>query len=274
VGVLEIPGFRVHGEIGGSGISAVYLADDELLARRVALKVLRPSVAADPHMRARFLREARTLAALDHPHITTVYGAGEVVGSPYVVLAYVHGADLQNVLDEHGPLAPHRTVEVVRQIASALDHVHSHCLVHRDVKPHNVLVARRAGDRCYLADFGIAAPARQPDSSALGRPDRSAGSLGYGAPEQLAGLPADHRADVFSLGALTLACLTGIQPWRLADGLVRWDQVRAVLPSAAADIIQTAMASPPDDRYPTCIAFSRELDSWAAQTGSSGFGCR
>lgn len=264
--VPRIPGFRVHGEIGGSGVSAVFLADDEFLGRRVALKVLRPSVAADPHFRARFLREARTLAALDHPHITTVHGAGEVAGSPYVVLAYVHGADLQDVLDEHGPLAPHRAAEVVRQISSALDHVHSHCLVHRDVKPHNVLVARRAGDRCYLADFGIAAPARQPGSSALGRPERSAGSPGYGAPEQLAGLPADHRADVFSLGALTLACLTGMQPWRLADGSVRWDQVRVVLPSAAVDIIRKAMAAEPDDRYPTCAAFSREVDAWAART--------
>jgi serine/threonine protein kinase len=247
VGVPEIPGFRVHGEIGGSGISAVYLADDELLARRVAVKVLRPSVAADPHMRTRFLREARTLASLDHPHI-------------------VHGSDLQTVLDEHGPLAPHRTAEVVRQIASALDHVHARGLVHRDVKPHNVFVARRSADRCYLADFGIATPARQPGSSALGRPDRSAGSPGYGAPEQLAGLPADHRADVFSLGALTLACLTGMHPWRLTDGSVRWDQVRAVLPSAAADIIQTAMAHAPDDRYPACAVFSQELDAWAAQT--------
>ncbi|PWW66620.1 serine/threonine-protein kinase [Actinokineospora spheciospongiae] len=262
----HVPGYRVHGEIGGSGISVVYLAEDLLLARRVAIKLLRPAVAHEDRLRARFLGEARMAAGLDHPHITRVLSAGEAGGSLYVVLAYVHGSDLQSLLDEEGPCTPARTAEVVGQVASALDHVHAWGLVHRDVKPRNVLVATRAGGHCFLSDFGIATPARTPGTAAQARPERSAGSPGYGAPEQLAGLPADHRADVYSLGALVLACATGVEPWRLEEEPGLRERVHAALPgdgAALSAVIRRAMAPRPEDRFATCGELATAVRRWA-----------
>ncbi|OLR91907.1 serine/threonine-protein kinase [Actinokineospora bangkokensis] len=267
--VPDIPGMRVHGEIGGSGTNVVYLAEDRLLGRRVVVKTLRRGVADDPRVRERFLSTTRMAAGLDHPHVTRVLSAGLLGGPggpPYAVYQHVHGSDMQHVLDEEGPLRPARIADVVDQLASALDHVHAWGLVHRDVTPRNVLVAPRANGHCYLSDFGIALEARVPGSSDQPRPERSAGSPGYAAPEQLAGLPTDHRADVHSLGALVLVCATGVQPWRLAEepGLREW--VRARLPGdgeVLAGVLDRAMHRDPAARYSTCQELATAVRAWA-----------
>ncbi len=270
VEVPDIPGLRLQGEIGGSGTSVVYLAEDLLLRRRVVVKLLRPGVADDPVMRERFLVAARMVAGLDHPHVSRVLSAGLLGGQdgpPYVVFVHVHGSDLQAQLDEDGPFPPMRISEVVDQVASALDHVHARGLVHRDVKPRNVLVATRAGGHCYLSDFGIAAEARAPGGSGRFRPERSAGSPGYAAPEQVAGFATDHRADVYSLGAFVLACATGVQPWRLSEEPGLRERVHAALPGAApvlAAVLDRAMAPRPEARYGTCGDLAAAVRGWAA----------
>lgn len=262
---LRLPGFRVAGELGRSGVSVVYLAEDLLLARRVAVKVLHPAVAAEDRMRGRFLREFRTVASLQHPHVLPVYGMGEAHGTLYAVLPYVPGADLGTLLLEQGPLPPARAAAVIAQLASALDHVHAQGLVHRDVKPQNVLVDTRADRYCYLVDFGLATAARTP-----GTPSSSArghlGSLGYGAPEQLAGFAVDHRADVHGLGGLLFACLTGLPLWEPEGDAVPMGALDVLAPAyraEAAHVIATAMAADHTARYDSCGAVAAAVAHWS-----------
>ena len=151
----EFAGCRVEGVIARGGMGVVYRATQRGLGRRVALKLLASEYAADPEFRARFEREWQMAAAIDHPHIIPVYAAGEEEGTLYLVLRYVSGADLQQLLRRSGPLPPARAAAVVAQVASALDAAHAAGLVHRDVKPANVLLD---GEHVYLTDFGLTRP--------------------------------------------------------------------------------------------------------------------
>ena len=205
----QIAGYRLEEEIGRGGMGVVYRAHDVALERSVALKLLAPALAEDPEFRERFLVESRLAASLDHPNVVPVYDAGEVEGQLYLAMRYVEGSDLKRLLADEGKLEPARAIAVCSQIANALDAAHARGLVHRDVKPSNVLLDER--EHAYLADFGLTR--RLTDAA----PDFDAGlSLGtpaYVAPEQIEGKDVDGRADQYSLACLLHECLTGEPPF-------------------------------------------------------------
>jgi serine/threonine-protein kinase len=258
----RLAGYRVKGELNSSGMTLVYLAEDVRLARRVAVKVLRRPIAFDERHRRRFLRECLIAANLDHPRIVPVYAAGEteeLVGAPYYVMPYLPGGDLQNMLDVHGPLSLDLTVTVVAQLAEALDYVHARGLVHRDVKPKNVLVDTTTGTRCYLSDFGIATGVdERPHTGPF------AGSLGFSPPEQVGGQVVDRRADVHALGCLLYVCLTGVEPHGPRRSVLA---LRPDLPTGLDLMIRKAMAPRPADRHHTCGRLADALREIGARYG-------
>ncbi len=262
-------GYRVEREIGRGGMGIVYLAEQLGLRRHVALKVLSPQFAADSDFRNRFTREAHLSATLEHPNIVPVYDAGEVDGVLYLAMRYVEGTDLRTRLTEAGPLSPSGTLSIVRQCGEALDLAHGRGLVHRDVKPSNILVVAspergNGEDRAFLTDFGLmkrTAPATQ-----VTRTGMFVGTVDYAAPEQLLARPVDGRADQYSLACVAFECLTGGPPFRrdadvavvaahLADPPPRPSLVRPDVPPEADAVFERAMAKDPDRRFPDCAAF-------------------
>jgi serine/threonine-protein kinase len=240
-------------------MSIVYRADDEALERKVALKLLAPELAEDDRFRERFLRESKLAASIEHPHIIPVYDAGEADGLLYIAMRYVEGRDLKTMLRADACLEPMRAVELLTQVASALDAAHARGLVHRDVKPSNVLVA--PGDHAYLADFGLTKSVS--DRSSLTITGRVVGTVDYVAPEQVEGKRIDGRADVYSLGCVLYECLTGELPFpRDSELAALWAHVqeppprasarRSELPPALDGVVVKAMAKSPEDRYSTC----------------------
>jgi serine/threonine protein kinase len=265
------PGARVAGYVlerlvGVGGMAAVYQARDERLGRVVALKLL----AGDEAVRIRFVREARAVAAVDHPHIIPVYAAGESDGMQFIAMRFVPGDTLQGVIRTNGWLSPRRAVGFISPVASALDAAHAAGLVHRDVKPGNILVdARRGGpEHPYLTDFGIAramlsAGTLTVAGQFLGTPD-------YAAPEQVSGQPVDGRADQYALGCVAFEVLSGAVPFKrelpiavlyahLSTPPPRLTLIRPDLPPAVDDVLARAMAKNPDDRYPSCADFADAL---------------
>jgi len=250
-------------------MGAVFLAEHLYLDRKVALKVLSEDLADDEGFRKRFLRESRLAERLsDHPNVIRVYDAGEADSVLYLAMRYVDGTDLRRVLKRERPLPIERTISIITQVASALDAAHGLGLVHRDVKPANILMeAEDGGDHCFLADFGIV---REMQSRTrltmtgymLGTPD-------YMAPEQISGRGhpgqgLDGRADVYSLGCVLFECLTGRPPY-VGSGSVeealdahlkqvppRVTDLRPDLSPATDNVLHRAMAKSRDDRYPTC----------------------
>jgi DNA-binding beta-propeller fold protein YncE len=245
----ELAGYRIEALIGRGGMGVVYRAHDLALDRPVALKVLSPELAEDERFRQRFLLESRLAAALDHPSIVPVYDAGEARGELYIAMRYVEGTDLKELLAA-GPLAPERAVALVSQVASALDAAHARGLVHRDVKPSNVLVSQEG--HVYLADFGLTRRLGEP-GSALGAA-RSLGTIDYVAPEQIRGEEVDGRADVYSLGCLLHECLTGAPPFAGSDTAVLFAHLEQEPPAPPGleNVFATALAKSRDDRYGTC----------------------
>src|SRR4051794_20128410 len=192
----ELAGCRVEEILGSGGMGVIYRATDLRLGRPVALKLISADGASDPALRERFEREARLTASIDHPNVIPVYGAGEEDGHLYLVMRYVPGTDLHALLRREGRLRPERAAAIVAQLADALDAAHAAGLVHRDVKPANVLIA---GSHVYLSDFGIT---RVQDAETT-RITESGGWVGTGdfmAPEHLRGEPTDARADGYALG--------------------------------------------------------------------------
>jgi streptogramin lyase/tRNA A-37 threonylcarbamoyl transferase component Bud32 len=261
----EVAGYRLERLLARGGTSVVYVAEHVALGRRVALKLLAPELAEDPRFRERFLRESRAAGGLDHPNIIPVYDAGETEGRLYIAMRLVEGGDLHALIRSGGPLEPTRALRIVDQVASALDAAHDAGLVHRDVKPSNVLVlqSRASGDEdhAYLADFGLAAHAAVP--SKLTRSGGLLGTVDYVAPEQIMGIDADRRADVYGLGCVLYECLTGEVPYPRASQLAAlWAHVNDPPPSlagrlpglspAADGVIARALAKAADERFPTC----------------------
>jgi streptogramin lyase len=258
----ELAGYRIESVVGRGGMGVVYLATDLRLERKVALKLIAPELAADPPFRERFLRESRLAASLDHSHIVPVHAAGETDGQLWIAMRYVQGTDLRTLLEHEGPLEPARALELVGQVAEALDAAHAIGLVHRDVKPANVLVTREGeAEHCYLADFGLARAADLEASPASGA--HLSGTVDYTAPEQIAREPIDSRADVYSLACVLYECLAGEPPFKRPRAVATLfahasepppslHQQRPELPEAIDGVIARALAKEPEDRYPTC----------------------
>jgi serine/threonine protein kinase len=273
---IQIAGYRIEARLGRGGMGEVYRAVQLSLDRRVALKVLSPRLAEDAVFRRRFLRESRIAASIDHPSIIPIYETGEDGGLLYIAMRYVDGMDLSTLLRREGRLPPDRALAIMAQVASALDAAHARGLVHRDVKPANILLAAGpAGSdgHCYLCDFGLMKEVDvQQARSALTATGQFVGTIPYVAPEQIEGGDIDGRADVYSLGCVLFHCLTGSPPFdRLNDVEVVFAHLRepppAVssrapgVPPAIDAIVAKAMAKSPDDRWPTCTALVTALQA-------------
>jgi Tol biopolymer transport system component/tRNA A-37 threonylcarbamoyl transferase component Bud32 len=279
-----LAGYRVDELLGRGATSAVYRAEQPWLDRRVALKVLSPELAEDRVARERFLRECRLAASLDHPSIIPIYDAGEAQGEVYIAMRYVEGGDLRHLLEREGPLDPARTLFLLQQVADALDTAHDHGLVHRDIKPGNILVEPGPdGERCYVSDFGLTKRlASETGDTASGG---FTGTIDYVAPEQIEGQPPDARADVYSLGCVLFECLTGRVPYprdnelaviyaHLQDLPPKVTDLQPDIPPAVDDVLARAMAKRKEDRYPTCRelleAFRTAVGSPADQGQAAG----
>src|SRR5262245_22473606 len=240
----------------------VFLVRDVRLGRPVALKVLAARVAEDDRFRERLLRESRLAASLDHPNVIPIYEAGEVEGRLFIAMRYVPGGDLKDLLRREGALDPARAVAIFEQIADALDAAHRRGLVHRDVKPSNVLLDQAGGrEHCYLADFGLtqsAAQRGQIDGQLMGTVD-------YISPEQIRGDAIDGRADQYGLACLMFQCLTGTVPYRqrsevaalyahLEEPVPSASERRAELPEALDAVFERGMAEQPGERFEDCAA--------------------
>jgi serine/threonine protein kinase len=272
--------FEILEIAGAGGMGVVYKARQQSLDRDVALKVVRDEIASEPEYRERFLREAKLAASVDHPHVVTVYDVGEEDGRLYLVMQWIDGTDLRQLLDSSGRLTPKRAVAIGEQIAGALDAVHAASgLVHRDVKPANVLLREVAGeDHAYLTDFGIAKPPDQFEN--LTRTGSTIGTTGYLAPEQIQGKQAGPRSDLYSLGCLTFEMLTGKRPFVGENEMaVRWAHaqdprplVSQVLPALGHRydaFVEKALAIDPDDRFGSGREFALALAAAQASAGDT-----
>jgi streptogramin lyase len=255
---VEIGGYRVEELIGRGGMGEVYRAHDGRLDRNVALKILAPRYADDAGFRDRLIRESRLAASLDHSNVVPVYDAGESDAGFYLAMRYVEGADLRAVLRREGPLAPARALAIVSQVADALDAAHATGLVHRDVKPSNVLIDERG--HCYLADFGLSQSASDRGQSTDGS---LLGTLDYVAPEQIRGDEVAGRADVYALGCVLFECLTGDGPFRrpsevatlyahLEDESPAASVRHSALPASIDAVFARALAKEPGERHSSC----------------------
>ena len=258
-----LAGYRVESLLGRGGMSVVYLAEHVSLGRKVALKVLASPLAHDPSFRERFMRESQRAAGLDHPNVIPIYDAGEIDGGDadgllYIAMRYVDGPDLRSLLRRDGRLGVGRTLYMLEQVASALDAAHDNDLIHRDVKPSNIMIAEPS-EHVYLTDFGVAKQTSAPD---LTRTGIFVGTIEYAAPEQIEGLTLDRRTDVYALGCVLYECLAGRPPFErdaevavmhahLTSPPPRLTEARPDLPKELDRIVARAMAKSRDERYAT-----------------------
>jgi hypothetical protein len=252
----QFAGYRIEGVVGRGGMGVVYRATELSLDRPVALKLIAPEFAGDDSFRERFLRESRLAASIDHPGILPVYAAGEADGELFLATRFVTGTDLRSLIDA-GPLTGERAIAILGQVADALDAAHGRGLVHRDVKPGNVLVD--TADHCYLCDFGLTT---QLVDGATTRTSRLAGSLDYLAPEQIRTGDVDRRADQYALACVLYELLSGTPPFRRdAEAQTLWAHMQEEPdPLLAYDeldpIFVRALAKEPEERYEDCNAFA------------------
>jgi hypothetical protein len=270
----RIAGYRLEEQVGRGGMAVVFRARDERLGRLVALKILAPALAADDAFRQRFIRESRAAAAVDDPHIVPVFDAGEAAeasGLLFIAMRYVPGGDVRNVMRHEGPLPPARVASIISQVASALDAAHRAGLVHRDVKPGNMLVDSQPGrpDHVYLADFGLSKGTLSTSVGLTGA-GQFLGTVDYISPEQIEGKPVDGRADEYALACAAFEMLTGAPPFRREEAMaVMYAQLseppplvtslRPDLPPEANQVLARAMAKAPADRYASCREFADAL---------------
>jgi serine/threonine-protein kinase len=254
----ELAGYKVEALAGRGGMGVVFRAEHLHLNRVVALKVLTADLAGNRSFRQRFVREAQTAARLDHPNIVPVFDAGEADGLLYIAMKFIDGVDLGHVLDAEERLTPQRTVDLLSDIADALDIAHGAGLVHRDVKPGNVLVDNV---RSYLTDFGLTK--RIASRTALTAAGRTVGTAAYLAPEQIRGQDVDARTDLYAFGCVLYECLTGDVPFiRDTDMAVLWAHLEqdpdppssqvSELPDALDDVFGRALAKRKEDRFASC----------------------
>src|SRR3954467_10987394 len=261
----EIGGYRIVNLLGQGGMGVVYLADNVRTGQRVALKLLTPDLARSSGFRERFVREANYASSMRHPNVIEVFDAGEQEDVLFIAMQYVEGEDLKALLVREGRLDARRAVGILGQVASALDAAHSTGLMHRDIKPGNVMIGAGQPEHCYLTDFGLS---KNPsaDSIALTAQGEFVGTIDYTAPELVLGKDADSRLDVYSLGCLFYECLAGQPPFprerdvevlyaHIQDPPPRVSAVRPDLSPALDDVIVKAMAKKPEDRFPSSSAF-------------------
>ena len=266
----RIAGYRLEERIGQGGMAVVFRARDEHLDRLVALKILAPALAGDAEFRRRFTTESRRAAAIDDPHIVPVFTAGEADGMLFIAMRYVAGGDAQSLLNREGPLPPERVADIVSPVASALDAAHRAGLVHRDVKPSNMLMDVLPGrpDHVYLSDFGLSKAVAS--TSAITLAGTVMGTLAYISPEQIAGKPVDGRADQYALACSAFQLLAGTPPFHrdeptaviyahLSEPPPPLTSHRPDLPAAVDGVLFRAMAKAPGDRYASCGQFAEAL---------------
>ena len=262
-----VGGHRIEAVAGRGGMGVVYRAIHLALNRVVALKLIAPELAEDPEFRERFKRESEVAASLDHPSVVPIYTAGEDGGLLYVTMRFVDGTDLREMIARQGRLEPRVAARIISQVASALDAAHARGLVHRDVKPANVLIGGAVGTpHAYLTDFGLTKQASS--KSGLTRTGMIVGTMDYIAPEQLQGGEVDARADVYALGCVLYQALTGQVPFpRDTEPAKMWAHMSEPapslrtaaphLPSELDAVVARAMAKDPDDRYLSTGDFGR-----------------
>jgi serine/threonine protein kinase len=254
-----LAGYKIEERIGRGGMGLVYRAEHLNLRRRAAIKIIAPELAEASGFRERFNREARIAAALQHPNIVTVYDAGEEEGLLYLAMQYIEGSDLASVLRKQGRLRPYRALDVCRQVAAALDAAHGQGLIHRDVKPANVLIEGRTA---FLTDFGLTKRI-EGSQTQLTKAGDVVGTIHYVAPEQIEGGRVDARTDIYSLGCLVYHCLSGELPFardtdvaviyaHLSEEPPRLTSVRPELPGGLDAVIAKALEKAPERRFQTC----------------------
>ena len=262
----EIAGFLIESEIGRGGMGVVYLAHQSYPERKVALKLLSPDLASDSAFRERFVHESNAAASTEHPNIVPVYGAGEADGQLYLAMRFIEGTDLGSLLAREGALPADRACRICAEIADALDAAHDRGLIHRDVKPGNILLDAR--DRAYLTDFGLIR--RTQLHTDITKTDQFMGTIDYCAPEQIKGGEIDGRADVYSLGCVLFECLTGSPPFRkdtevatiyahLEEDVPKASSRRPGITPLLSSVVTKAMAKRPEDRFATAREMAEAL---------------
>ncbi|MET0558340.1 MAG: protein kinase [Solirubrobacterales bacterium] len=272
----EFAGYRIERRLGRGGMGILYLAIEPGLERRVALKLIAPEAAADEVFAKRFAEESRIAASIEHPNVVPIYAAGEQAGVPYIAMRYVAGSDLGRRLATEGRLGREEAVGLIAQIGNGLDAIHAAGLVHRDVKPANVLLAGGEGEpHAYITDFGVAR--NVATESGLTQTGRFVGTLDYVAPEQISGGSVDARVDVYALGCLLFKLLTGQVPYpREGEAARLYAHLNDPPPApslyapevgmALDDVVARAMSKQPEDRYPSAGDLGRAAQ--AALTGA------
>jgi serine/threonine protein kinase len=257
----DFAGYRIERRLGRGGMGILYLAVEPGLERRVALKLIAPEAAAEEVFAKRFAEESRIAASIEHPNVVPIYAAGAESGVPYIAMRYVAGSDLGRRITREGRLEPAEAVALIAQVANGLDAIHAAGLVHRDVKPANVLLSGEEGDQhAYITDFGVAR--NVATNSGLTQTGRFVGTLDYVAPEQISGATVDARVDVYALGCLLFKLLTGEVPFpREGEAARLYAHLNDPPPApslyvpatgmALDDVVVRAMSKQPGDRYPS-----------------------
>ncbi|HEX5451332.1 MAG TPA: protein kinase, partial [Candidatus Limnocylindrales bacterium] len=262
--------YRLTGDLGEGGMASIFRAHDEQLDRDVAVKVLRPDYGRDAGFVTRFRQEAQAAASLSHANVVSVYDFGTDAAGPYIVMELVDGQDLESILQERGVLPPMASARIALGVAEALAAAHAHGIVHRDVKPSNVLVTK--GGHVKVVDFGIA---RALSDAQLTLPGTTLGSVHYFSPEQARGEAVTASSDVYSLGLVLFEMLTGRRPFggdsaaavamaRLASAAPRPSSVRPDVPPALDAIVARALAPDPAGRFPSATALAEALERFLA----------
>ncbi|MEQ4716561.1 protein kinase [Nonomuraea sp. B19D2] len=262
----EVAGYYIEDIVGKGGMAVVYLALDPRLSRRVALKILNPVLSVDDRFRQRFILESRTVASIEHPNIIPIYEANaDADGVLYIAMRYVDGLDLRRLIYDRGPLPIGQANQIFTQVAAALDAAHAHDLIHRDVKPANILLA---GDHVYLTDFGITK--HRSSISGLTQTDQFIGTPRYMSPEQINKEHIDGRCDQYALACVIYEGLSGRLPFQrendiallwahLAEQPTPLSHLRPELPAQIDAVMMRALAKSPDQRYATCAEFVSAL---------------
>lgn len=263
--------YEILEQLGGGGMALVWKGKDAFLNRLVTVKVLRPEYASDQDFVRRFRREAQAVASLSHPNIVSIYDVGQENESHYLVMEYVDGESLKELIRREAPLSPARVIQLGRQIAEALEHAHENSIIHRDVKPHNILITRSG--RAKLTDFGIA----QASASTLTHTDTIVGSVHYISPEQAKGEPAGPKSDIYALGVVLYEMLTGKVPYQ-ADGAIgvalkhiqeqplSLREINPAVPEDLEKVVLRAMDKLPERRHKSARALGEDLVSISEET--------